>query len=119
VQKLSLLDEEESLGGYSLSFGSLDSFMRLDSAAAEAVNLLPRPDHPSSYGSLFGILNRCKSKMGSRMLERWLRQPLTDHEEINRRLDFVEALKDCTVSRNRLIEGPLKGLPDLDSICSR
>ena len=53
-----------------LKLGYLDTFMRLDSAAAEAVNLLPKADHPSQYGSLFGVLNRCRTSMGSRLLDR-------------------------------------------------
>ena len=53
-----------------LKLGYLDTFMRLDSAAAEAVNLLPKAEHPSQYGSLFGVLNRCRTSMGSRLLDR-------------------------------------------------
>jgi len=30
--------------------------MKVDSAAAEAVNLLPKSDHPSKFGSLYGVL---------------------------------------------------------------
>lgn len=63
---------------HSLSFGSLAAFMRLDSAAAAAINLFPRPDDPSRLGSLLGLLDRCRTKMGGRLLERWLRQPLLD-----------------------------------------
>jgi DNA mismatch repair ATPase MutS len=53
-----------------VELGALDKFMRLDSAAAEAVHLLPRHDQPSQFGSLLGILNKCKTKLGSRTLER-------------------------------------------------
>jgi hypothetical protein len=53
-----------------LDLGAVDAFMRLDSPAADAVNLLPKPDHPSVFGSLYGVLNRCKTKIGSRTLER-------------------------------------------------
>jgi DNA mismatch repair ATPase MutS len=93
--------------------------MRIDSAAAEAVNLLPKSDHPSQFGSIYGVLNRCKTKMGSRLLERWLRQPLIDAIEINKRLDIVEIFKSNTLYRNKLIDGPLKGVPDLDNHISK
>lgn len=53
------------------NIGSLDTFMKLDSPAADAVNLMPKADHPSIYGSLYGVLNRCKTKIGSRTLERY------------------------------------------------
>ena len=47
---------------------------------------------------------------------RWLRQPLMDHNEINRRLDIVQLLKEETTARQELMEGPLKSVPDLDAI---
>lgn len=98
---------------------SLDSYMRLDSAAADAVNLLPKKDQPSPFGSLFGILNRCKTKMGSRLLERWLRQPLIDKNAIDCRLNIVQLFVDSIVARNNIIEGPLKAVPDLDNVIAR
>ena len=69
---LKLNDASEEDGVYSLRLGSLNHFMRLDSAAVEAVNLLPRPDHPSPLGSIYGVLNRCKTKMGQRLLDRYM-----------------------------------------------
>lgn len=116
--KLSPTDDEHA-GRYNLNISSITSFMRLDSAAAEAVNLLPKADHPSQYGSLYGVLNRCKTKMGSRLLERWLRQPLLDPVEINQRLDIVEVLKNNTVIRTQLADGPLKSSSGLDTVISK
>ena len=70
ISSLRLLESDLSTTTFHLCYGALDTCMRLDSAAAEAVNLLPKPDHPSQFGSLFGILNRCRTKLGSRLLER-------------------------------------------------
>jgi len=53
-----------------LQLGNVNEYMRLDTAAMDAVNLLPKPDHPSVFGSLFGVLNRCKTKLGTRTLDR-------------------------------------------------
>jgi len=70
IQKLGLLEDADNFGSFDLKFSSLDNFMKIDSAAAEAVNLFPKVDHPSKYGSIFGVLNYCKTKMGQRLLER-------------------------------------------------
>jgi DNA mismatch repair protein MSH2 len=70
MQFLRLMDADNSNAVFDLCYGSLETCMRLDSAAAEAVNLLPKPDHPSQFGSLYGILNRCRTKLGSRLLDR-------------------------------------------------
>lgn len=72
VNSLRLLELEEVFGKVVVQISSLGTYMRLDSAAAEAVNLLPKADHPSQFGSIFGVLNRCKSKMGTRLLERYI-----------------------------------------------
>eukprot|EP00903_Cladosiphon_okamuranus_P013061 g12182.t1 len=101
---------------YVLVQGTLQKHLRLDSAAAAAVTLLPDPTAPHQYGSLYDVLNRCKTKMGSRLLERWLRQPLTDKAEIERRHGMVELFKDEAGLRGSLQDGPLKGSPDLDTL---
>jgi len=118
IDKLMLNDGTDD-ATYDLLFGSLDTVMRLDSAAADAINLLHKPDYPSQFGSIFGVLNKCKTKMGSRLLERWLRQPLIDHNEINARLDIVETLKNSMTARQQLLDGPLKGTPDIDSVLAK
>lgn len=70
MHALRLREDTDNFGRFSFHLDSLNNCMRLDTAAADAVNLLPKADHPSQFGSLFGILNRCKTKMGSRLLDR-------------------------------------------------
>lgn len=43
---------------YALVQGTLQKHLRLDSAAAAAVTLLPDPTAPHQYGSLYDVLNR-------------------------------------------------------------
>jgi len=121
IQVLGLLESGSDGGNvtYDLCYGSLQTHMRLDSAAADAINLLPKPDHPSQFGSLYGVLNRCRTKLGSRLLNRWLRQPLLDVQEINSRLDAVQLLVDTTQRRNELRDGPLRAVPDLDGVIAK
>jgi DNA mismatch repair protein MSH2 len=98
---------------------SLDSHMKLDSAACDAINLLPKSDQPSIYGSIYGILNRCKTKMGMKTLERWMRQPLLSLTAIEERLNLVELFYSNSILRNKLRDGPLKNIPDLDTVSSK
>lgn len=117
--KMENLDDTENNGKFEFTIGSLDTYMIIDSAAAEAVNLLPKSDHPSQFGSIYGVLNRCTTKMGPKLLERWLRQPLLDDVEINKRLDIVELMNHSTHFRNKLVDGPLKGCPDVSTILAK
>lgn len=41
--------------------------------------------------SLAGVLNHCATAAGSRMLKRWLAEPLTDHQAVSARHDAVAA----------------------------
>ncbi len=43
---------------YALVQGTIEKHLRLDSAAAAAVTLLPDPSAPHQYGSLYDVLNR-------------------------------------------------------------
>lgn len=87
--------------------------MCLDSAAAEAVNLLPQPGQPQ-VGSLFGLFARyLKTKLGLKTLERWLRQPLLEVAAIEKRLDVVQALLEQPLLRSQLRDNCLKSVPDV------
>ena len=121
--------DDDTMGSVRIVRGTLDSHLAMDRTAAEAIHLLP----PRSSGaallqggndannSLYGVLNQCKSKMGSRTLEVWLRQPLTDLEAIMRRQNAVARLVDESIGRDRLREEGLNSLRgmDLDKLASR
>ena len=58
--------------------------MRLDAAAVSALNLMPTVlDGGNKTMSLFGLLNKCKTAQGTRLLLQWLKQPLLDLFEIS------------------------------------
>ncbi|KAL7540395.1 hypothetical protein ACHAXR_010075, partial [Thalassiosira sp. AJA248-18] len=118
---------DESLGSYRIEAGTLKSHLALDRTAAEAIHLLPPRSGSGAAlltggnggnNSLFGVLNHCKTKMGSRTLEVWLRQPLVNLQAILRRQNAVAKLVDDSIGRDRLREeglGTLRGL-DIDRL---
>jgi len=136
-QALGLLLREEGLendadavvGQYEIQMGQLSSHMQLDRIAAESIHLLPPPRNASnakcgsaadmSRNSIYGILNQCKTKMGSRLLETWLRQPLIDKQEIEARHDVVEWLVQQSVGRDQLRDSALGCVGDLDVLASK
>ena len=106
-------------GNYELVEGHLKQFVRLDTAAISALNLMPQKDDRNKFCSVYGILNHCQTPMGRRLLELWLRQPLIDVNAINQRQDIVECLYDDSELRDTLIQEKLKGLGDLEKIIYR
>jgi len=102
-----------------LRLGRLESCMRLDSAAADAIMLLPDKKAPAQpFASLFGVLNHCKTAMGTRLLESWLRQPLVDRAALSARHDLVGCLKEGAVLRGALTEA-MKQTPDLEAAVTK
>lgn len=98
-----LLADESNYGNFTIQKYNLDSYMRLDSAAMRALNVLESKTDANKNFSLFGLMNRtCTAGMGKRLLNRWLKQPLLDVTEINSRLDLVQAFVEDTALRQDL-----------------
>ncbi|KAJ2594930.1 MSH2 protein [Coemansia sp. RSA 1722] len=117
---LGLLADEANYGGYTLYTHSMAQFMKLDASAVEALSLLHSPrDGASRTMSIQGLLNRCKTAQGRRLLAQWLKQPLLNVDMINERLDLVEAFFNDTELRNSLRLAHLRSMPDLKRLATR
>ncbi|CAH1773170.1 unnamed protein product [Owenia fusiformis] len=78
---------------------SLECLMIVDDASYSALQIFQQRNHPSGYKSgassgkeglsLFRIMNRCKSIIGSKMLRQWFMQPLKDMAKLEQRQDAV------------------------------
>ena len=101
---------------YTIEHGHLSQYVRLDTAAMTALNLLPTKGDQNKFCSVFGVLDHCKTPMGRRLLERWLRQPLTDLDAITKRQNVVEFLVDDSELRDDLIQEKLKGIADIEAV---
>ncbi|MCU1288372.1 MAG: mutS [Acidobacteria bacterium] len=68
--------------------------------------------------SLLSVIDRTKTPMGSRLLRRWLRQPLLDSAEIYRRQEHLGWFKENARERISLREH-LSKIKDLERLSSR
>lgn len=111
-----LLADESNYGNYSIRQYNLDSYMRLDSAAMRALNVMESKSDANKNFSLFGLMNRtCTAGMGKRLLHMWLKQPLLDVNEINSRLDLVQAFVQDAGLRQDLRQH-LKRISDIERL---
>ncbi|XP_074317221.1 DNA mismatch repair protein MSH2-like [Silene latifolia] len=111
-----LLSDESNYGNYTVQPYSLHSFMRLDSAAMRALNVMESKTDANKNFSLFGLMNRtCTVGMGKRLLHMWLKQPLLDVNEINARLDLVQAFIEDIELRQDLRQH-LKRISDMERL---
>lgn len=74
----------------------------LDASAIEHLDLLPL-DGSKTSATLYGLLNKCRTAMASRMLKMNLLQPLTAASTLNARLDAVEEFVEAPERRHAII----------------
>jgi DNA mismatch repair protein MSH2 len=97
------MSDQSNFGQYNLYEHNLLDYMRLDASALRALNLMPGPnDGANKTMSLFGLLNKCKTALGTRLLAQWLKQPLLDLSAIEERQTLVEAFALDTEVRQNL-----------------
>lgn len=113
---LNLLGIDSNFGVFKLVHHNLKDFARLDEAALTSLNIFPKN---TRNFSLFSLLDHCKTAAGSRTLNQWLRQPLTNKNLIENRLDLVEMFVECPEGRHRLRENVLRGIPDMTKLLKK
>ena len=113
IKYLGVMSDPSNFGQYQLYQHDLSQYMKLDAAALRALNLMPGPRDGSKTMSLYGLLNHCKTPIGSRLLAQWLKQPLMSLSEIEKRQQLVEAFVMDTALRQTMQEDHLRSIPDI------
>ena len=81
-----------------------NKFMLLDSSTRRNLELTETMREKIKRGSLLWVLDKTKTAMGGRMLRHDIEQPLIDKDEINKRLDSVEAFSKNPIPRDEIRE---------------
>ncbi|CAB9507317.1 protein MutS [Seminavis robusta] len=114
---------DDMMDRFHLQQGAMNKHLLLDRTAADCIHLLPPPNagvatqvggRPHN-NSLLGILSQpARTKMGKRLIEQWLRQPLVDLKEIMYRQDSVHHLVENGVGRDQLRDEGLRNFASMD-----
>ncbi|WVQ85977.1 hypothetical protein IAT38_008145 [Cryptococcus sp. DSM 104549] len=118
---LSILSDLSLHGQFRLHRHDLSQYMKLDASALKALNLMPNPAElgGNKNMSLYGLLNRCKTSQGMRLLGRWLKQPLVNLHEIVQRQTIVEVFVEDSNTRRTIQDKYLKQMPDFHRISKK
>lgn len=95
-----------------------DRYMVLDISSRRNLELTASVRDKGRKGSLLWVLDKTKTAMGARLLRSWIEQPLIDTDEIKKRLDAVEVLKDQVFEREDLKE-LLNSIYDIERLMSK
>ena len=126
INYLDLTRDENNFGHFNFKQYTMGQYMRLDASAVQALSLLPNARETGSNKNmnLLGLLNKCKTAQGSRLIGQWLKQPLVNLHEISsyshwglwtlsnpfseKRQNLVEVfVKDANARRSVQVRAPL------------
>jgi DNA mismatch repair protein MutS len=102
----------------SLSTYATTRFMQIDANTRRNLELTETIRDRSKRGSLLGVLDETLTSMGGRLLRSRLAQPLLDRQDVDARLDEVEAFYTETILRGKMRES-LRDVPDLERLANR
>ena len=92
--------------------------LQIDGYSRNNLELTRTLRNEDRYGSLLWILDKCKTAAGSRMLKRWISNPLCNQKSIEERLKIVDSFVNNFICRKDIIE-LLKEVYDLERLVAR
>ncbi|KAI8557568.1 hypothetical protein RHMOL_Rhmol04G0020400 [Rhododendron molle] len=105
---------------------SLNKFLKVDEAAHEALQIFQTDKHPSHMGigrakegfSVFGMMNKCVTPMGRRLLRSWFLRPILDLDSLNYRLNAISFFH-CSEELLASLRETLKSVKDIPHILKK
>ena len=110
--------DNDGLSVYHTDSESRRKHLVLDDVALANLEILQNSSDKSDRGSLWSLINRCKTPFGSRLLREWLCKPLISLEEISARRDAIIDLQRLETEADKA-RSILKRLPDVERLLNR
>ncbi len=101
-----------------LAVYSAQQYMALDARTRRNLELFEGGRGEQRELSVLAAIDRTRTVMGSRLLRRWLGQPLLDLAPLQQRLDAVDCFHGDGLTRGA-VASALAGVPDLERIMGR
>lgn len=89
--------------------------LRIDASTRKHLELIKNVNGEAE-NTLFSVLNKTQTAMGSRKLSHWISNPVINHDKINNRLDAVERLQSIGYDKLQSILGNIQ---DVERVLGR
>lgn len=86
-----------------ISSYELSEFVSIDANTRRNLELIETTRDKAKYGSLLWAIDKVKTNMGSRLLKKWINQPVKNISEIEKRQSAVEELINNSQARLNLV----------------
>ncbi len=96
----------------------LQDAMLIDESTMRNLELLSSVLSQNKEYSLYGVLDKTLTPMGSRMLKKWIAKPLLSKDAINHRLNTVEVLVEDLMRRAEIREA-LRSMRDIERLLAK
>ena len=95
-----------------------DGILKLDSYTVKNLEIFDSISNKNKDGTLISVINKTQTAGGSRLLRKWIHEPLTDIKEINSRLNRIDEFIDNEEFSSFVVD-ILKECCDIDRVLSR
>ena len=97
---------------------NVSKYMILNCTARRNLELTEKMNDKSKKGTLLWVLDKTYTSMGGRLLRKWINEPLIDANEIEKRLNAVEELKENIIFRGDIAD-TLKRIYDIERLVGK
>ena len=109
---------EHELTVEKIEFVNISNYAEINAISSRNLELLKNQREKTVYGSLLWVLDECKTSMGTRLLKRFINNPLLNIEKIRKRQEDVQYFIDNILIREDLRE-KLEDIYDLERLLGK
>lgn len=109
---------EHELTVEKIEFVNISNYAEINAITSRNLELLKNQREKTVYGSLLWVLDECKTSMGTRLLKRFINNPLLNIDKIRRRQEDVQYFIDNILIREDLRE-KLENIYDLERLLGK
>ena len=109
---------EHELTVEKIEFMNISNYAEINAITSRNLELLKNQREKTVYGSLLWVLDECKTSMGTRLLKRFINNPLLNIDKIKKRQEDVQYFIDNILIREDLRE-KLEDIYDLERLLGK